>query len=255
MRSSNPTLREGTFSSQPHSAIASGDDMTVNGTIGKSLILLACVAATFMWTWNAYDYQGAQNLDVLRWGFGASIVGMIMSFVISFKPTLAPILAVPFALIEGVFLGAVSAAYEQMYGIGSGQSGIVMQAMFGTVAVFISMLMLYRANIIKVTDRFRTVVTTAMMGVFVVYLLSFALSFTPWQIPLIHESGPIGIGFSVLVIIIASLMLAVDFDMIERGAATGAPKYMEWYGAFALLVTIVWIYLEILRLLAKLRSR
>ena len=257
MATSNPVLHENTFAQQPHaagsSAIGSNDMMTIKGTVSKTLILLALVAFTFMLTWNSY-YSNPEGL-ALPLGMGAGILAFVMSLVMSFKPHLSPMLAPPFALIEGAFLGGISAMYEQAYGTGAGQSGIVVQAMLGTVALFVTMLTLYRTGVIKVTPGFRTAVQMAMLGVVAVYLVSFVLSFTPVQIPYIHESGLIGIGFSVLVLGIASMMLAVDFNTIEVGASSGAPRYMEWYGAFALLVTLVWIYLEMLRLLSKLRSR
>jgi uncharacterized YccA/Bax inhibitor family protein len=200
-----------------------------------------------MYTWNsAYDSDGAALGFVMAGG----IAGMVLSIVISFKQSWAPVLAPVFALAEGLALGGISAVYERAYG-----NGIAFQAMFATVCVFGTMLLTYQTGIIKVTDRFRAIVSLAMLSIFVVYLASFLLSFANVHIPGIFDSGGIGIGFSLLVIGIASAMLLVDFDMIERGARAGAPKYMEWYAGFALMVTIVWIYLEMLRLLAKLRSR
>jgi uncharacterized YccA/Bax inhibitor family protein len=260
LSSSNPTLKEDTFTKaraagegiySPHEQ-PPGGAMSINGTIWKALILGILVAFTFAWTWNmtAPDYEGQPLVLGTPYmiSIAASIAGVIMSIVISLKPTIAPVLAPVFALCEGAFLGVVSAIFEFNY------PGIVMQAMLATVAVFVSMLLLYRTGLIKVTDRFRAVVSMGMLAIFFIYLLSFVLSFFGAGVPYIHDASPIGIGFSVIVLIFASLMLLVDFDMIERGAAAGAPPYMEWYGAFALLVTIVWIYLEMLRLLAKLRD-
>lgn len=250
MNSSNPVLRDSTF--RGHSVVT-GDTMTVNGTIWKSGVLMVLTAFTFMWTWDMFQ-RGSQDA-ALGLGMVGAIAGLVLSLIISFKPGSAPILAPVFALAEGTFLGGISALYETGYGQGAGMEGIVFQAMLGTLLVFVSMLTLFRMGVIKVTARMRAIVTTAMLAVFLTYLVAFALSFTSFQIPGIFGNGPIGIGFSLLVIGIASLMLVIDFDMIQRGAAQGAPKHMEWYGAFALLVTIVWIYLELLRLLAKLRSR
>jgi uncharacterized YccA/Bax inhibitor family protein len=252
MNSSNPVLREGTFRGQGH-VISSDDRMTVNGTVWKSGVLIVLVAFTFMWTWDMF-MRGSEG-SAMGIGMGGMLVGLVLSLVISFKPKMAPILAPVFALAQGTALGGISALYETNYGQGAGMEGIVFQAMLGTVLVFVSMLTLFRSGIIKVTERMRAIVVTAMLGVFLVYLAQFALSLFGTGIPGIFDNGAIGIGFSLLVIGIASMMLVIDFDMIQRGAASGAPKYMEWYGAFALLVTIVWIYLELLRLLSKLRSR
>ena len=252
MNTSNPTLRNDTFRGF---VPAGAERMTINGTIMKSGILMLLVAFTFMWTWNMY--MNEREDTAIGIGMGGMVLGLVLSLVISFKPTTAPFLAPVFALAEGALLGGISALYETSYGgPGSGDmQGIVVQAMLGTVLVFVTMLTLFRSRIIKVTERFRAVVTTAMLAVFVTYLASFLLGFAGIEIPGIFGNGAIGIGFSLVVIGIASLMLVIDFDMIERGAASGAPKYMEWYGAFALLVTVVWIYLELLRLLSKLRSR
>lgn len=268
----NPVLRDDTFRSQgpflgesagrgglrsPFDAPERTDGMTIRGVIGKGAILLLLMSATFIYSWDSVLSSGGSSGGM--WAMLGGIGGFIVSLVISFKPRLAPFLAPVFALLEGLLLGAISAFYEYQAafsnGIPSGYDGIVFQAALATVGVFAAMLMLYRTGLIKVTQKFRSIVMVAMLGIVLVYLASFALSFFGTTVPLIHEGGPIGIGFSVLVLGIASMMLLVDFDMIERGAATGAPKYMEWYGAFALLVTIVWIYLEMLRLLSKLRSR
>lgn len=261
--SSNPMLRDRTFSDQARRGdldhdprgpmMVPGDQMTIGGTVAKSGILLLLLAFAAGVTWDralGEDPGSAVGLALL-----GGVGGFILSLVLSFKPRFAPVLAPVFAILEGLMLGAVSAWYEtgSGYSGGGGYDGIVVQAAVATMAVFGTMLLLYRSRIIKVGSRFKRVVGLAMLSVVGVYLLSFVASLVGSRIPFIHDSGPIGIGFSVVVIAIASLMLLIDFDMIERGAATGAPKYMEWYGAFALLVTLVWIYLEILRLLSKLR--
>jgi uncharacterized YccA/Bax inhibitor family protein len=271
----NPVLRDDTFRSQgpfvtdrdaggglptPFDTATRPDGMTIRGVITKGAILLLLMAATFIYSWDAVLGSGAGGgSGGLPWILVGGIGGFIVSLVISFKPRMAPFLAPVFALLEGLLLGAISAYYEYQAtfsnNIPSGYDGIVFQAALATVGVFAAMLMLYRTGLVKVTEKFRSIVTVAMLGIVLVYLASFALSFFGTTVPMIHEGGLIGIGFSVLVLGIASMMLLVDFDMIERGAAAGAPKHMEWYGAFALLVTIVWIYLEMLRLLSKLRSR
>ena len=268
----NPVLRGDTFTTQSTGPFVGGYDdgappsplgeaanpraMTINGVMAKGAILLLLMSSTFLYAWDKVVQGdiGSAGAWMLLGGIG----GFIASLVISFKPHVAPFVAPIFALLEGLLLGAISAIYETQLsapgGAAAGFDGIVFQAVLGTLGVFTSMLLLYRSRLIRVTQRFRAIVTVAMLGVVVTYLLTFVLSLVGLSVPLIHDSGPIGIGFSLLVIGIASMMLLVDFDTIERGVATGAPKYMEWYGAFALLVTIVWIYLEMLRLLSKLRS-
>lgn len=264
----NPVLRDETFTSQgPFVGRDRGglpspvggprpDVMTIRGVIGKSAILLLLMGATFIYSWDRV--LGSGGSSGAGWAMLGGVGGFIVSLVISFKPKTAPVLAPVFALLEGLLLGAISAWYEYQatfgQGVPSGYDGIVFQAALATTGVFAAMLMLYRTRLIQVTRRFRAIVTTAMLGIVLVYLATFVLNMFGMSIPAIHEGGAIGIGFSVLVLGIASMMLLVDFDTIERGAASGAPKYMEWYGAFALLVTIVWIYLEMLRLLSKLRS-
>lgn len=269
----NPVLREDTFTSQgpvrtgrprdrgqlpsPLDAGGRPDQMTIRGVISKSAILLLLMAATFIYAWDTVLASGGASGG--GWAMLGGVGGFIISIVISFKPRLAPFLAPVFALLEGLLLGAISAFYEYQatfsHNVPSGYDGIVFQAALGTTGVFAAMLMLYRTRLVKVTSRFRAIVTVAMLGVVLTYLATFLLSLFGLTIPAIHEGGVVGIGFSLLVIGIASMMLLVDFDMIERGVAAGAPRYMEWYGSFALLVTIVWIYLEMLRLLSKLRSR
>ncbi|MCW2960317.1 MAG: Bax1 inhibitor-like family protein [Thermoleophilia bacterium] len=262
----NPVLRDDTYSSQaqgPFLDTRSGSGlpgdtpprtmMSIRGVIGKAAILLLLVAFSFGYTWDrvmeAAENGGAGGGSFILIG---GIGGFIVSLIISFKPKLAPFLAPPFALLEGLLLGAISAYYESA-SVAGGYDGIVFQAALATIGVFTAMLLLYRTRIIKVTARFRAIVGVAMLGIVITYGLTFILSFFGTTVPFIHGSGPIGIGFSLLVIGIASMMLLSDFDMVERGVATGAPKYMEWYSAFALLVTVVWIYLEMLRLLSKLR--
>ena len=161
----------------------------------------------------------------------------------------AGITAPIYAVIEGMILGSISAIFEKNY------PGIVIQAVGLTFGVLFCLLMVYKSRLIKVTDNFRLGVVAATGGIALFYFISLALGFFGMRIPFIHESGPLGIGFSLFVVVIASLNLVLDFDFIEKGAEAGAPKFMEWYGAFGLLVTLVWLYIEILRLLSKLRNR
>jgi uncharacterized YccA/Bax inhibitor family protein len=239
--SSNPALRGSPFLQLRGTT---SDTMTMNGVVWKSGILWALLTAAAIFTWS----QATSGSAAGPWIMVGALGGLVLSIVISFKPTTAPMLAPVFALAEGLALGGISAYFE------AGYPGIVGQAVLGTCGVFVAMLVLYRTGVIRVTSMFRRVITTAMFGIFITYLASFVLSLFHVGIPFIFDSGPIGIGFSLVVIFVASMMLAVDFDMIERGAAQGAPKFMEWYGAFALMVTLIWIYMELLRLLAKLRD-
>jgi uncharacterized YccA/Bax inhibitor family protein len=175
--------------------------------------------------------------------------GFVLALVTAFKPVWAPISTPLYALAEGLALGGISVVFESAY------SGIVAQAVFLTFGTLAALLIAYRSGVIRATDNFRRGVFAATGGIALLYLASFILGFFGIAIPLIHSNGLVGILFSLFVVVIAALNLVLDFDLIERGAAQGAPAYMEWYGAFALLVTLVWLYLEILRLLSKLQSR
>ena len=185
----------------------------------------------------------------MPWVFGGLIVGFITAIVICFKQTWAPMLAPVYALAEGLFLGGISASFEAQY------PGIVIQAVGGTFGTLAALLLCYQSGLIRATENFKLGIVAATGGIFFVYLISMIGGMFGFPIPFIHSAGPVGIGFSVVVVIIAALNLVLDFDFIETAAKRGAPKYLEWYGAFALMVTLVWLYLEILRLLSKLNSR
>jgi uncharacterized YccA/Bax inhibitor family protein len=223
--------------------------MTERGTLNKFGFLFLMVMAGAAFTWNAF-YQGK---DVFPWMIGGAIGGLIVALVISFKPKWSPYLAPAYGLLEGVFVGAISAYFN--FAFAETAPGIVMQAVGLTFGVVIAMFLLYNFGVIKATQRFKSIVITATAGIALFYALAMILRLFGIQMPLIHDSGMWGIGFSLLVVGIAAMNLILDFDMIEQGAAMGAPKYMEWYGAFGLMVTIVWLYIEILRLLSKLNSR
>ena len=250
MRSSNPVLRESTF----QGLFAEGDRMTLNGTVAKTGLLLLLAAVTGGWTWHRFDTLVAAG-DVAAalaattpFLWGGLIAGLVLALASAFLPRWSGITAPLYAIAEGFALGGISAFMELRY------HGIVLQAVMLTAGVLAVMLGLYRTRVIKVTDRFRTGVVAATGAIMLLYLVDIGLrAFTSLQVPFIHESGVIGIGFSLLVVGLAALNLALDFDVIERGTQAGAPKYMEWYGAFALMVTLVWLYLEILRLLSKAR--
>jgi uncharacterized YccA/Bax inhibitor family protein len=252
MRSGNPALKESTFLDLGSGTVVSraGEAMTLNGTVNKTglLLLLTVMTAAFAWS-QAFDASGnlAAGFNVYVWG--GAIGGFVIAMVTVFKKEWAPVTAPLYALVEGFFLGAISAMFNHMY------EGIVMQAVLLTFGTLFALLFAYRSGLIKATENFKLGVVAATGGIALVYLASIVLGFFGIQIPLIHESGIVGIGFSLFVVVIAALNLVLDFDFIETGVEQGAPKYMEWYGAFGLMVTLVWLYIEFLRLLAKLQSR
>ena len=250
-KSGNPAFSEKTF--QQSIVVDQSQVMTERGTLNKFFLLFLLVMGTASLTWNAFS----QGKDITVWLWGGLIGGFIIAMILIFKPIWATFLAPVYALFEGAFIGGVSATYNYAFkGAATGAAGgIVMQAVGLTFAVVIAMFALYRFRVIKATEKFKSVIIIATAGIAVFYLLALVLRLFHVDMPLIHSSGTLGIVFSLVVVCIAALNLILDFDRIEQGAAMGAPKYMEWYGAFGLLVTIVWLYLEILRLLAKLNRR
>ena len=244
-RSANPALKEKTFAGI--TAAVGEPAMTLQGTSTKSLVLvlLTVFSASFTWTAVASGNVGILMPAAIIGGLGGFIVAMITIF----KPTVSPYTAPIYAALEGLLLGAISSLYNTKF------AGIPMQAVGLTFGVFLVMLMVYRLGLIKATERFRIGVVAATGGIAVMYLLSFVLSFFGVQMNFLHDSSPLSIGISLVIVGVAALNLILDFDFIERGVANRAPKYMEWYGAFGLLVTLVWLYLELLRLLSKLQGR
>ena len=222
--------------------------MTISGTVNKTAILLGLVVISALFMWN--KVYGLENpAAYFPWLIGSSIAGLVIAMITIFKKTVAPITAPLYALVEGVVVGVLSAFFETVY------PGIVFQATLLTFGTLFALLTAYKSGLIRATENFKLGVAAATGGIFLIYLASFILGFFGVSVPFIHESGWIGIGFSLFVVVIAALNLVLDFDFIENGAKAGAPKYMEWYGAFGLLVTLIWLYIEMLRLLAKLRSR
>jgi uncharacterized YccA/Bax inhibitor family protein len=246
-KSGNPALSEKVF--ERGIEWQQADAMTERGTLNKFGLMLILLFATASLTWKA----AAEGTNVMPWVIGSAILGLIIAIVLSFKKQWGSILAPIYALAEGVFLGGISAYYN--YAFEKMAPGIVMQAVGLTFGVVIAMFALYRFGIIKATQRFKTIVITATVGIAFFYLIAMVLRMFGVTMPLIHESTTLGIVFSLVVVGIAAMNLILDFDMIEQGAKQGAPKYMEWYGAFGLMVTIVWLYLEILRLLSKFAAR
>ncbi len=251
MRSGNPVLSDSTFLDLGSGQVLaqSSDAMSLNGTLTKTgvLLFLTILTAAFAWTQSVTATGPTAAAPIYLWG--GAIGGLVLALVTTFKKEWAPVTAPVYAILEGFFLGAISGMYALLY------QGIVIQAVMLTFGTLFALLFAYRSGWIQVTDKFRAGVVAATGGVFLIYLATLGLGFFGINIPYIHESGLIGIGFSLAVVVIAALNLVLDFDLIETGISHGAPKYMEWFAGFALLVTLVWLYLEFLRLLAKLQSR
>ena len=244
MRCGNPALNAKTF--ERFDVYEPARTMTIDGTVTRTGMLLILVVVAAAITWNQFLQQNPSYKPLMVVGL---IVGLIFAIATCFKPTWSPVTAPIYAVAEGLFLGGLSAIFETMY------PNIVFQAVCLTFGTLFGLLIAYRSGLIKVTENFKLGVFAATSGICLVYLIGWIMSFFGSGIPYIHESGWIGIGFSLFVVVIAALNLVLDFDFIENGAAHGAPKYMEWYAAFGLMVTLIWLYIEILRLLAKLRSR
>ncbi|PDH43548.1 MAG: hypothetical protein CNC91_04475 [Flavobacteriales bacterium MED-G22] len=238
MRSGNPVLTQKAFSTP----IIGGDKMTLNGTVNKTFMSLLLLVGC------AYFTYDEMNFTLL---IGGAIVGFVVALITVFKKSWAPITVPIYAIAEGFVLGGISFLYNAQY------EGIVSNAIFLTLGILISLLMLYKSGYIKATENFKLGVFAATGGIALVYLANFIMGFFGSSIGVLNpmNSSLLSIGFSLFVVVIAALNLVLDFDFIEKGVENGAPKYMEWFGAFGLLVTLIWLYLEILRLLAKLNNR
>jgi len=245
MRTSNPALNDKVFDLERS---ATGDVMTINGTVNRTGILLCLLMLTAVFSWDK-AYSAVNPGALYPWLIGSAIAGFVIALITVFKKTAAPITAPIYAAVEGILLGILSAFYEMQF------PGLVFQAVLLTFGTLFALLIAYRSGVIKATENFKLGVVAATGGIALIYLVTFVLSFFNVSIPFIHGSGTIGILFSLFVVVIAALNLVLDFDFIERGAERRAPKYMEWYAAFGLLVTLIWLYIEMLRLLSKLRSR
>jgi uncharacterized YccA/Bax inhibitor family protein len=253
IKTSNPALGQNTFSSFAQSQyggnlVDASARMTLNGTINRTGILLLCAVATAAWTWTSFmrthDISFA-GPAVMIGVFG----GFIFALITSFKREWAPVTAPIYALLEGLFLGGISAIFELRY------PGIAMQAVMLTFGTLFAMLLAYKSGLIKVTQKFRLGIFAATAGIAFFYLIALVLGFFGINLSVLYGNSLLSIGVSLFIVAIAALNLVLDFDFIEQGVAYGAPKYMEWYGAFGIMVTLVWLYLEILRLLAKMNSR
>ncbi len=244
MRTSNPTLNAKAFAVPG----AYGDTMTVNGTIMKTVILLLCAIATSSITWNAYndthDIGAASGLAMI-----GALGGFVLALVTVFKKNWAMVTAPMYALLEGLFLGGISAMFEAKY------HGIAMQSVALTFGTAFCMLMAYRSGLIRATQKFTMGVVAATGAIALFYVITMVLGLFHVNVPIVYGNSPLSIGISLVIVGVAALNLILDFAFIEQGAAQGAPHYMEWYGAFGLMVTLVWLYVEILRLLSKINSR
>ena len=259
MRTGNPTLSEHVFVNEAQNNSVASKTMTIQGTVNKSAFLLMLLVTTAALTWQiamsasttmTETGQVIPNVGVITpMLIGGAVIGLIAVLVSVFNKKISAITAPIYALAEGCFIGGISCIAESMF------PGIVMQATALTFGVFFGLLSAYKSGLIKATENFKLGVAAATLGIFALYMVSFVMSFFGTSVPYIHESGLMGIGFSLFVVVIAALNLVLDFDFIENGEEVGAPKYMEWYASLGLLTTLVWLYIEILRLLIKLNSR
>jgi uncharacterized YccA/Bax inhibitor family protein len=245
--SSNPTLSEKSFNRSI--SVPGADTMTFSGTLNRFGFLFLMVMASSVYVWN----EASVGNSVQGYIMGGAIGGLILAIVLMFKQQWAQYLAPGYALLEGLVVGGISAVYNDAFA--KIAPGIVMQAVALTFGTAIAMFVLYKTGMIKVTERFRSILFAAMGGIMVFYLITFVLSLFNVNIPMLHQGTPMSIGISLFIVAVAAFSLLLDFDRIDQGAAMGAPKYMEWFCAFGLLVTLVWLYIEILRLLGNIYGR
>ena len=249
-KSGNPTLSENKFRDTVLADVVSHENaMTIKGTLHKFGFLFLMVLGTAFYSWK--EFAGGGNVTPLIWT--GALGGLLIAIVLVFKKQWSPYLAPLYALLEGLFLGAISAMYNDAFA--EKAPNLIINAVGLTLGVGVAMYLLYSFRIIKATEKFKSVIITATAGIAIFYVIVFVLQMFGYNnMPFLHEGSTFGIIFSLFVVGIASMNLILDFDMIEQGAEMGAPKYMEWYGAFGLMVTFVWLYLEILRLLSKISS-
>ncbi len=253
MRTSNPVLNAEAFGRE--GAVGVGESMTIQGAVNKTLLLLVFLIVPAYWVWGMvgkpvmFEETARMSPMVMPLIMGGSIAGLIFALITTFKRQWAGVTAPLYAVCQGLAMGGISAMYELQY------QGIVFQAVSLTVATLFCLLMAYKSGMIKATEKFKAGILAATGAIFLVYVVNMIMGFFGNSITILSSNNNFGILFSVIIVVIAALNLVLDFDVIERGAEQGAPKYMEWYGAFGLMVTLIWLYLEILRLLSKLRSR
>ena len=240
LRSSNPALGNNSFTAvEPTTGLGV---MSVNGTVNKSLALVGLIFVAAYWSFSRPEV-------IFPFLIPAVLGSLVIAFVTIFKKSISPITAPIYALGEGVVLGCISAIFEQKF------QGIAFQALSLTFGTLMAMLLAYKSGVIKATEKFKLGVIAATGGIALVYLINMIIGFFGKSIAVLHSSSPLGIGISLVIVVVAALNLVIDFDFIERNAANNVPKYMEWYSAFALIITLVWLYMEMLRLLAKVRQR
>lgn len=250
MRSSNPAMTEKVFqrAGGTISGIAAeGNVMTINGTLNKVGIMLLLVVGAAAYTWNMVTGNNPGSAGTLA--IVGAIGGLITGMVTVFRPQSSPVSAPIYAILEGLFLGSITAIINQQY------PGIAFQAVLLTIGTLFTMLFLYRSGRLRATPRFRRGVIMATGAIFFAYLISFILSLFGMPVGFMHSAGPLGILINLAIIVVAALNLILDFDFIDRGSKMGAPKFMEWYGAFGLMVTLIWLYIEFLRLLSRFAAR
>jgi len=246
-KSGNPALGENTFA-RLAPAVDSENAMTLQGTVNRIAFLLILVFAGAIFTW--WRFNTTLDFASVAFYFWGGLVGaFVIAIVLGFKKPWAPYLAPAYAVLEGLSLGGLSALLDASY------PGIAFQALLLTFGILAVLLLVYTLRIIRPSENFKLAVAAATGGIALFYLVSIGLSFFHIRAPLINDNSWLGIGFTLVIVVIAALNLVVDFDFIEQGVDKGAPKYMEWYGAFGILVTLVWLYVELIRLLSKLRSR
>lgn len=248
-KTSNPTLGKGIID---RFAFAATDRaMTVQGSINKTAMLLALVVAGAAFTWSKVmtAVEGGVAVGINGWMIGGSVAGFILAIIISFRQNLAPVLSPIYAICEGLFIGAASAYFEVMF------PGLVLRAVLLTFSVMFALLFLYKMRIVKATQRFRTILMAATAGICIAYLVTFIMGLFGLKMNFMFGGGSLGLIVSLGVVAVAALNLVLDFDFIENGAESSLPAYFEWYGAFGLMVTLVWLYIEILRLLAIIAGR
>src|SRR6185437_3322519 len=246
IRTGNPGLNANTFARVARPAYGE-EQMTLQGTVNKSFLMLVVLLAAAFWTWSQF-LTGDPAAVSLPMTLGV-IAGFVLALVISFRPTTAPYLALPYAACEGLFLGGISAMFERRY------PGIAIQSVGLTSGVLAALLIAYKTGLIKVTQRFVSIVVAGTLAIALMYFVSMLVNMFHVATPFLTSGSPLSLGSSLAIMVFAALNLVLDFAMIDAGVEQGAPRYMEWYSAFGLLMTLVWLYLEILRFLGNARQR
>lgn len=247
MQSTNPTLSQNTFSNVGYGSKT--ESMTMQGVLIKTAILLLITLFSAGWVWMHFANSGANTAALTPWMMGGALGGLVLALITVFKPVWSPVTTPFYALLEGLFIGGLSAILELSF------PGIAIQAAMLTFGTLFAMLGVYQSGLIRVTEKFKLGIVAATGGIAIVYLVTWILSFFSINVPFIYGNGIGSIIFSLIVVVVAALNFILDFDMIEQGVRKNAPKYMEWYSGFALMVTLIWLYVEFLRLLSKIRSR